>query len=118
MIFNSYLIWTTDSKLSMRIQTSDDLEKFIFKLQKPAKSKITRYLELLEDYGFNLKMPYSKMVTANLYELRIHGQQEVRIFYTINNGTAFLLHGFIKKTNKTPVREIKTALNRLNNLDI
>jgi phage-related protein len=102
----------------MRIQTSDDLEKFIFKLQKPAKSKITRYIELLEDYGFNLKMPYSKRITANLYELRIHGQQEIRIFYTIKRETIFLLHGFIKRTNKTPRREIETALNRLNNLDI
>ena len=63
-------------------------------------------------------MPYSKRITANLYELRIRGQQEVRIFYTINNGTAFLLHGFIKKTNKTTKREIETALNKLNNLDI
>ena len=105
-------------RLFMLIQTSDIVERFIFKLQKPAKSKITRYLELLEDYGFNLKMPYSKRITANLYELRIRGQQEVRIFYTVKTDTAYLLHGFIKKTNKTPVKEIKTALNRLNNLDI
>lgn len=100
----------------MNIKVEYDLEKFIFKLQKPAKSKITRYIELLEDYGFNLKMPYSKRITANLYELRIHRQQEIRIFYTIKRET--LLHGFIKKTNKTPQREIETALNRLNNLDI
>ncbi len=102
----------------MNIRVEYDVEKFISKLQKPTKSKVSRYLELLEDYGFNLKMPYSKKISANLYELRIRGKQEVRIFYTINNGAVFLLHGFIKKTNKTPVREIRTALNRLNNLDI
>ena len=102
----------------MKINVERDVEKFIFKLQKPAKSKITRYIELLEDYGLNLKMPYSKRITANLYELRIHGQQEIRVFYTIKRETIFLLHGFLKKTNKTPRREIETALNRLNNLDI
>ena len=102
----------------MFIKTSDEVEKFIYNLQKPAKSKVSRYLELLEDYGFNLKMPYSKRIAVDLYELRVCGQQEVRIFYTIKNGTVFLLHGFIKKTNKIPVREIRTSLNRLNNLDI
>ena len=102
----------------MNIRVEYDVEKFIFKLQKPTKSKVSRYLELLENYGFNLHMPYSKRITANLYELRIRGQQEVRIFYTIKYETVFLLHGFIKKTNKTPQREIETALNRLNNLDI
>ena len=64
----------------MNISTEYDVEKFIFKLQKPTKSKVSRYMELLEDYGFNLRMPYSKRITTNLYELRIHGRQEVRIF--------------------------------------
>jgi phage-related protein len=102
----------------MNIKVEYNVESFIFKLQKPTKSKVSRYIELLEEYGFNLRMPYSKRITKNLYELRIHGQQEVRIFYTIKLNTAYLLHGFIKKTNRTPMREIKTALARLKSLDV
>ncbi len=102
----------------MNVKVEYNVENFIFKLQKPTKSKVSRYMDLLKDYGFNLRMPYSKKITNNLYELRIHGQQEVRIFYTIKFNTAYLLHGFIKKTNKTPMREIKTALTRLEGLDL
>jgi len=58
-------------------------------------------------------MPYSKQILRKLYELRIRGQQEVRIFYCFHQGQAVILHSFIKKTQKTPRKEIKIALNRI-----
>jgi len=48
-----------------------------------------------------------------LYELRISGRVEIRILYTVKNGEYYLLHAFKKKTQKTPSREIKTALDRI-----
>lgn len=97
----------------MGIVYHDEIKAFIKTLEKSTQSKVVRGIELIEQYGQNLGMPHVKKITASLYELRIRGQQEVRIFYAENHGRAILLHGFVKKTKKTPQREIETAQKRL-----
>lgn len=37
----------------------------------------------------------------------------VRIFFTIEDASLVLLHGFIKKTQKTPYKELTLAISRL-----
>lgn len=104
---------------NISIKTLDlQLEKFIIGLQKPTISKILRSVELLEQFGSHLKLPHSKKIVPNLYELRIRGQQEIRIFYILKPKQAILVHGFIKKSPKTPRKEINTALNKLKQLDM
>ncbi len=96
----------------MQIFYHDDVKAFVKKLQKPTQPKVLRAIELLEQYGRTLSMPHTKRITNILYELRIRGTQEVRIFYIIQADTAILIHIFLKKTQKTPQREIETAQNR------
>ena len=50
---------------------------------------------------------------TKLYELRIQGENSIRIFYCFQKGKFYLLHIFRKKTQKLPKKEIKTALDRL-----
>ena len=97
----------------MQIFYHDEARTFIKILQKPTQSKVVRGIILLEHYGNSLNMPHVKKVTRELSELRIRGQQEVRILFTVRKGNAYLLHGFVKKTQKIPEREIKTAETRL-----
>jgi len=85
------------------------VEKFIKSLQKPTIAKVIRSIEILETHGPNIGMPHTKQISTKLLELRIRGKQEVRIFYTFNNKTIYLLHGFIKKSQKTPQKEILKA---------
>lgn len=72
-------------------------------------------IELLEKHGNDLREPYVKPVKGkygkDLYELRIRFATDIaRIFYfTYYNNKFVLLHGFIKKTMKTPLDEIKRA---------
>jgi len=87
-----------------------DLQEYIFSLEKPTISKFDRMLDLLEEFGQKLDMPYSKQIKSNLYELRIRGRQEVRIFYCLYRNQIVFVHAFIKKSQKTPPQEIKTAL--------
>lgn len=97
----------------MIVKTFDDiLDDFITQLEKPIGTKVARHINLLEQFGSELRMPYSKSLGNHLFELRIRGQQEVRIFYTFHEDKAVLLHGFIKKTQKTPAREIETAMSK------
>ncbi|MFH0853087.1 MAG: type II toxin-antitoxin system RelE/ParE family toxin [bacterium] len=99
----------------MKIQISSDIEKFISTLEKPTIAKIFRTVDLLEIFGNRLGMPHSKKVKGGIFELRIRGQQEVRILYTFQKREIVLLHGFIKKSQKTPKREIKLAIKKLQN---
>jgi phage-related protein len=71
---------------------------------------------LLEKFGRGLTLPHSKKIDNEIYELRIRGRQEVRFFYAFQKANIALLHGFIKKSDKIPQREINTAINRLRQL--
>jgi phage-related protein len=90
--------------------------EFIGQQEIITQAKITHLIELLENYGPYLKPPYIKKIQKKLFELRISGKNAIRIFYTILNQEYYLLHAFKKKSNKTPVKEIKTALDRINEL--
>ena len=90
-----------------------NLEDFIDSLERDTYSKTLRTIDLLREFEYRLRMPYSKSLGNNLFELRTKGQQETRIFYTFHQNQVVLLHGFVKKTQKTPSREIKTALAKL-----
>ncbi len=93
----------------MHIQIDHDVEAFIASLEKPTIAKVLRTIDLLERFGRQLGMPHCKRVNRDLYELRIRGQQEVRIFYALRGERAHLLHGFIKKSQRIPQREIDQA---------
>lgn len=102
----------------MEIRNFDEsLEKFIKNLQKPTAAKVLRIIDLLEKFGQKLGPPHTKKVSKRLFELRISGKQEIRIFYSFQKSQIFLLHRFIKKSQKIPRREIKIALQRLKLLD-
>ncbi|SRR3989339_2027370 len=93
------------------------VEKFIATLEKTTISKILRTLDLLRQFGNQIGMPHSKKIKNQLFELRIKGSQEVRIFYTFRKDTATLLHGFLKKSKRIPPNEIKIACQKIKTLD-
>ncbi len=102
----------------MYVQFLDEkLEKFVVALEKPTIAKILRMIGLLKQFGNGLGMPHSKKVGDRLFELRIRGQQEVRIFYTFHKNTAILLHGFVKKSEQIPPKELTVAYQKLYTLD-
>ena len=88
---------------------------FIESLSPIAKSKISNTFDLLTEYGIKLGSPHVKKVGGTeLWELRILGGDSIRIFYIATSSRVFLmLHGFIKKSQKAPKKEIKIALARL-----
>lgn len=93
------------------------IEKFIETLEPIAIAKALRTIDLLETFGNTLGPPHSKKVGARLFELRIRGEQEARIFYTFHKGNAVLLHGFVKKSRRIPKKELTAALQKLGLLD-
>jgi len=89
---------------------------FIDALPDKAIVKVFRIIKLLKEYGVLLKEPYTKQVKGKMRELRIKDSQgAIRILYFTHTGRRFiLLHGFIKKTDKTPVGDVALAEKRMN----
>jgi phage-related protein len=94
------------------------VQEFIDSLSKKARAKVFRDIDLLEEFGLELRAPFVRNITGvpKLKELRTKfGADNYRIFYFAFTGRKFiLLHGFIKKTRQTPQREIQIAVNRMN----
>jgi len=77
--------------------------------------RVTYELDLLERLGTQLGMPHVRRLQGSeLWELRIRGGTDYRIFYVAIAGRRFvLLHGFRKQSQRTPRREIRVAEQRL-----
>lgn len=89
------------------------VEKFFYEQQLKTQAKMLHLFELLETYGSQLGMPHAKQLGLGIYELRIRGKEELRIFYGFKQKTVYLLHAFKKQTQKTPRKELEVARKRL-----
>jgi phage-related protein len=88
--------------------------KFLDNLNGSIQPKALNCLKLLKEHGPFLRQPHSKKIVGykNLFELRTSGNSPVRLFYTHIQDKFYILHGFIKKSDKTPIREIDSAIRR------
>jgi len=68
-------------------------------------------------YGWPLGMPLIRKLEPGLWEVRSHIAQGIaRILFTVDEGVMVLLHGFVKKSQKTPPDDLRTARQRLADL--
>jgi len=89
-------------------------EEFISALDVKTRAKMVGLLELLEEKGNQLREPYSKMLDDGIFEIRCKvGNNITRVLYFFYfEGKIVLTNGFVKKTRKTPINEIKLAKER------
>lgn len=94
---------------------NNPVKEFITSLEMNQRAKVRRIFMLAENYGLETIRPYVKKLSGSpLWEIRILGKDNIRILYVgVSGNNIIALHGFFKKTQKTPVKEIETALNRL-----
>ena len=69
--------------------------------------KITEYMKVLMNYGTRAGEPYIKHIDDKIWELRPTNDRI--FFFAVEGGVFMMLHHFIKKTQKTPQREIEQA---------
>jgi len=87
------------------------VQEFLDALPEKHHAKALRDIDVLEKYGTALTEPHVKHIKGKLWELRIKSASDIsRIFYFVRvENNIVLLHGFVKKTQKTPNREITIA---------
>jgi phage-related protein len=92
------------------------VEKFLLTLNPKLRAKAYSDIMLLKKLGINIREPYSIPIKGDkykgLFELRTKFSSDItRIFYFLFDKNKFiLLHGFVKKANKPPERELDRAL--------
>ena len=97
-----------------------DIKSFISELRKTSKNnksdrinfeKVIAYIDLLEEMGTWIGEPVTKHLDGDIWELRPLSN---RILFAIYDKDSYiLLHHFVKKTNKTPKKEIDKAYREL-----
>ncbi|HEV7702529.1 MAG TPA: type II toxin-antitoxin system RelE/ParE family toxin [Candidatus Paceibacterota bacterium] len=92
----------------------NDIQTFLLSLDDSTISKVLHSLEILDELGEKIRYPRSKKVAKRIYELRVLGGLSIRIFYTFHKEEIWVLHAFIKKSNRIPPRELQLVINRLN----
>lgn len=87
------------------------IEEFMNSLDIKMRAKMIGLLELLEEKGIQLREPYSKILEDGIFEIRCKvGNNISRVLYFFYfEGKIVLTNGFTKKTQKTPIEEIKLA---------
>ena len=94
----------------------DIIADFILNCENNLKNKIRTGIKIFEDYGLELlKTKWLKKIyhNPNIYELRITGRKQIRFLFIQYNPQIFIIvHVFVKKTQKTPDKELKIALKR------
>lgn len=80
---------------------------FLLSLEPKMRAKMLWTIQLLQDNGTALRMPYSEQLEDGIFELRAKvGSDISRVLYFFFVGNkAILTNGFVKKTQKTPEAE-------------
>ncbi len=77
-------------------------------------AKLIGLMEILEEKGTELRLPYSGPLGDGIFELRCkQGSNITRVLYFFFHGRRIVVtNGFTKETQKTPRSEIKLAKDR------
>jgi len=78
-------------------------------------ARFLRYAERMEVFGPDLGMPHTRAMGGGLFELRLKAAEGIaRVFYcTVVDRRIVMLHQFIKKSDKTPRKELDIAHKRM-----
>jgi phage-related protein len=94
----------------------DETYDFLLSFDDGTVARILGDLELLDELGYLSRPPKSKKIAKDLYELRVLGSLSIRIFYTFYKDQIFILHAFVKKSQKIPQPELQKVINILKSL--
>ncbi|RJX36076.1 MAG: type II toxin-antitoxin system RelE/ParE family toxin [Desulfurivibrio sp.] len=94
---------------------SESLQEEILAMPAGFLGRFLRYSDRMEVYGPDLGMPHTRAMGDGLFELRLKAAEGIaRVFYCTTVGKKIvILHQFIKKTDKTPPKELTIARRRM-----
>ena len=97
---------------------SDKVEQATLSFPLGVLANFLHIAEMIEEFGPTLGLPYTKAMGEGLFEIRAKGKEGIgrSFFCTVKGKEIVILHSFIKKSQKTPKRELATARKKLKEL--
>ena len=92
------------------------VKKFFETLSDEQRALVRRSTDVIAKFGARIGFPDMRRLGNNLYEFRITGKTHIRILYTVVGENAYLLHAFMKKSQKLRQKDIYTARIRLKSI--
>jgi phage-related protein len=94
------------------------VREWLLELSEHDRRSIGKDIQKVE-FGWPIGMPYCRPLQHGLWEVRsdLSDGRIGRVIFCISSGEMVLLHGFVKKSQKTPSHEIDLALKRKKELD-
>jgi phage-related protein len=97
------------------IYYSHEVQEDIMNLPVTLQARYIGLTDRMIEQGPNLGLPHTDAFGGGLFELRLKGAEGIaRVFFcTMMGQEIVMLHSFIKKTQKTPEKELKLAKQRM-----
>ncbi len=91
----------------------EPVREWLKNLDKDDRKVIGEDIKLVQ-FRWPLGMPLVRKLESDLWEVRSHlaGRRIARVLFTVHDHQIALLHGFIKKSQKTPADDLKLARSR------
>jgi phage-related protein len=99
---------------------NEKVENELEALPTDMRARFIRIVELIETFGLhNVGMPHIRHLQDKLWEMRMKGKDGISraLYVTVEAERLVVLRAFIKKTQKTPTREIRLALERAKEIE-
>ncbi len=93
----------------------EPVREWLKNLDKKDRKVIGEDVKLVQ-FRWPLGMPLVRKMESDLWKVRSHlsGGRIARILFTVRGSEMALLHGFVKKSRKTPAKELQLARKRKN----
>ena len=94
---------------------NEKLQEEVLALTKGILARYFHFTVRMLEFGPDLGMPHTRAMSAGLFELRLKSREGIgRVFYcTLVGRQIVMLHQFVKKTDKTPLKELTVARKRM-----
>src|SRR3954449_7754085 len=94
---------------------SEAVQEAILARPPGAQARFVHLTRRMQEFGPDLGMPHTRAMGGGLFELRLKAKEDIaRVFFcTVADRRIVMLHAFVKKSNKTPKKELKTAIARM-----
>lgn len=92
------------------------VKDFLDSLSVKQQAKVLRIITAIRSYGLSSVIPHIKKLQGYpLWEIRILGRDNIRVIYIVaDRESILLLHGFMKKQQKTSPSDLALAMDRYN----
>jgi phage-related protein len=100
--------------MSWKIDFYAGVEEQILDMPAKIQARMIKLLELTEKHGANLGPPHTESMGNGLFEIRAKAQEGIGrgLFCYLKGKHIYVLHAFVKKSQKTPKNELELARER------